>query len=196
MESNSETESGNEILRALEETGALRKGHFKLSSGLHSDTYVQCSQLLRRPEEAMKAGRAIAEKLSGKVELVFSPALGAVLIGFATAYALGTEMVFAERSGGAMELRRGFRIEPGCRVLLVEDVITTGGSALELARMVEQAGAEVAGLACIVDRRSAEDIRYPVTSLIRIKAGTYPPEECPLCAEGVPVDSPGSRHVS
>lgn len=186
-----------DVVKELEATGALQKGHFKLSSGLHSDTYIQCSQLLKHPNAALQAGRAIAEEAPGDVDLVFSPALGALIIGFTAAMAIGVQMLFAERAGGRMELRRGFRIEPGTRVLLVEDVITTGGSIMELARIVEDAGAQVAALACIVDRRGAlEQVSYPHISLLRMEVLSYPPEKCPLCANGVPIDTPGSRYSS
>ena len=186
-----------DIVEELEATGALEKGHFKLSSGLHSDTYIQCSQLLKHPDAALQAGRAIAEEAPADVDLVFSPALGALIIGFTAATALGVQMVFAERAGGRMELRRGFRIEPGTRVLLVEDVITTGGSIMELARIVEAAGAQVAALACIVDRSGVrEQVPYPHISLLRMEVASYQPENCPLCANGVPVDAPGSRYSS
>lgn len=186
-----------DVVKELEATGALQKGHFKLSSGLHSDTYIQCSQLLKHPNAALQAGRAIAEEAPGDVDLVFSPALGALIIGFTAAMAIGVQMLFAERAGGRMELRRGFRIEPGTRVLLVEDVITTGGSIMELARIVEDAGAQVAALACIVDRRGAlEQVSYPHVSLLRMEVLSYPPAKCPLCANGVPIDTPGSRYSS
>ena len=183
-----------DVLRELEGSGALEKGHFRLSSGRHSDTYIQCSQLLKDPDLAVQAGRAIASRVEG-IDQVFCPALGAVVIGFTVALALCREMVFAERAGGEMALRRGFEIEPGARVLLVEDVITTGGSIMELARMVEEAGAEVAGLACIVDRSGAIDSPYPVVSLARLDVASWPPEECPLCADGVSLDAPGSRYT-
>ncbi len=183
------------ILGRLEATGALKKGHFKLSSGLHSDTYIQCSLFLEHPRDAMGAGEAIARMIEGDVDLVFAPALGALIVGFTCAHALGVPMVFAERSEGRMTLRRGFEIPPGSRVLLVEDVITTGGSIMELAGLVEEAGADVMGLACIVDRRGGEvEIPFPVSSLVRIQVDSYPPGNCPLCAEGVPVDAPGSRY--
>ncbi len=178
----------------LERTGAVRRGHFKLSSGRHSDTYVQCSSLLREPELAVRAGEALAELAPLPVDLVLSPAIGALLIGFTTALALGVPMVFAEREGGALKLRRGFELPPGSRILLVEDVMTTGGSVLELARMVQQAGAEVAALACIVDRRPAgAEAPYAVVSLTRLEADSWLAEECPLCDRGVPVEAPGSR---
>ena len=185
-----------DIVRELEAAGALKKGHFKLSSGRHSDAYIQCARVLERPPAAVEIGRALAEKAMGLggIDLVFCPALGAVLVGFTTALALGTPMVFAERPEGEMALRRGFAIEPGSRVLLVEDVMTSGGSIMELARMVEHAGATVAGIACVVDRGGARELLYPMVSLLKLEVVSYPPEKCPLCAEGRDLDVPGSRY--
>ena len=185
-----------DVLDLLECSGALRKGHFKLSSGRHSDTYVQCALLLRDPDAAVRVGNALAEKVEGEVDLVLCPALGAVVIGFTAALALGVGMVFAERHNQKMELRRGFEITGRSRVLLVEDVITTGGSIMELARMVEKAGASVTALSCIVDRGKLDAGEYPLHSLVRLEVASYPPDECPLCARGVPIDAPGSRYVS
>jgi orotate phosphoribosyltransferase len=187
-----EEQTGFDMIANLESTGALRKGHFKLSSGRHSDSYIQCSQLLRDPGMAVEAGRAIASR-EKDIDLVFCPALGAIVIGFTVALALDTEMVFAERVGEEMVLRRGFEIPSGSRVLLVEDVVTTGGSIMELARIVEEAGAMVAGLSCIVDRSGGLDIPYTVTSLIRLDVASWSPEECPMCEADIPVDAPGSR---
>lgn len=179
-------------IERLEATGAIAKGHFRLSSGRHSDTYVQCAMLLKDPREAVEIGRALAEVVTGEFDLVLSPALGALLVGFTTALAAGCPMIFAERVEGVMRLRRGFEIPAGAGVLVVEDVITTGGSALELIAMVENAQARVAGVACIIERGTM-DAGYPVYSLIRLDAESSAPDECPLCREGRPIDSPGSR---
>lgn len=184
-----------ELLVRLKSSGALNNGHFKLSSGRHSDTYVQCALFLKDPASAVEAGRVLADKVEGEVEQVLCPALGAVVLGFTVALALGVEMVFTERHQGQMRLRRGFEIPEGSRVLLVEDVITTGGSIMELARMVEEAGASVAALACLVDRGNLDPGKYPLVSLARLDVDSYPPEECPLCAGGVPIDVPGSRYT-
>jgi len=181
-------------LEALYECGALKKGHFRLSSGLHSDTYVQCSQLLKDPALALAAGRAIADVVGKPVDVVLSPALGAVVIGFTTAAALQCESIFAERIDGKMALRRGFALAPGAKVLLVEDVITTGGSILELARLVEDAGAEVVSLGCIVQRGEIDDPSREVVSLARVTTETWQPDECPPCARGDELDAPGSRY--
>jgi orotate phosphoribosyltransferase len=187
--------AGDGLVKALEETGAVQKGHFKLSSGRHSDTYVQCSRLLEEPLTAVEVGRALAEKARamGDIDMVLCPALGAVIIGFTTALALGVPVIFAERVEGEMNLRRGFKLSPGSRILLVEDVITTGGSIMELARLVEAAGARVAGIACIIDRGGALDMGYPLVSLLRLEVVSHPPDECPLCAGEIPLYAPGSR---
>lgn len=182
-----------DAIEALESCGALQKGHFKLSSGRHSDTYIQCSTLVKDPELALAAGRAIAGAVEEPVDVVLSPALGAVVIGFATAAALGRESIFAERVDGKMVLRRGFEIIPGSRVLLVEDVITTGGSIMELADLVDGAGGKVVALACIVQRGEFDPGGRPVVSLAKVSVDSFSPDECPLCAAGTPVDAPGSR---
>jgi orotate phosphoribosyltransferase len=181
-----------DVLEELERTGAVRRGHFRLSSGRHSDTYVQCALLLCEPSVADAVGEQLAGKV-GDVDLVLAPALGALIIGYTVARALDRPMIFAERSEGSMKLRRGFRIQPGSRVLIVEDVVTTGGSAIELAKLVEEAGASVAGFACVVERGSLPGDNQ-LTSLVRLEARSYEEAECPLCAEGVPIDAPGSRY--
>jgi orotate phosphoribosyltransferase len=182
-----------DALEALTSCGALQSGHFKLSSGRHSDTYIQCSTLLKDPALALAAGSAIAKAVAEPVDAVLSPALGAVVIGFTTAAELGCESIFAERVDGAMALRRGFEIRPGERILLVEDVITTGGSILELARMVEDLGGIAVALACIVQRGEIEAGGKRLISLARLQVESFDPEDCPLCARGLEIDSPGSR---
>lgn len=183
-----------EVIEELKRSGALKTGHFKLSSGRHSDAYVQCALLLKDPEVAVEVGRSLAKKVGLKVDLVLCPALGAMVIGFTTALALGCDMLFAERAEGAMRLRRGFEIAPGSRVLLVEDVITTGGSILELVGIAEEAGGSVVAIACVVDRGDFRTDRYPLVSLAGLTAESSAPEDCPLCREGRPLDAPGSRH--
>ncbi|MBN2169042.1 MAG: orotate phosphoribosyltransferase [Actinobacteria bacterium] len=183
----------NELLAELTESRALRKGHFRLSSGLHSDTYIQCAKLLEDPFTAVEVGKSIAGMTGGQVDLVFCPALGALIVGFTTALALQVPMVFAERKEGGMCLRRGFEIEKGKTVLLVEDVITTGGSIMELAGIAEDSGAVVSGIACIVNRSGTDLSGYPVHQLLRIEPVSYSPDDCPLCRDGVPFDTPGTR---
>ncbi len=184
-----------EIMQYLEEFGVLQEGHFLLSSGLHSDKYLQCAQVLQYPEQAEKLGAALAQKFSDqKIDLVVGPALGGVVLAHEVARSIGCRGIFAERKDGRMQLRRGFSIEPGSRVLIVEDVVTTGKSALEVVEVVKNEGAEIVGLGSIVDR-SPKDINMPVPfqALLRVEVEIYSPGECPLCEQGLSLVKPGSR---
>lgn len=183
-------------LKDFEETGALLKGHFRLSSGLHSDTYLQCARLLMWPERAEAAGRELAAKLSMfGARVVVSPALGGILIGHETARALGTPFLFTERQDGVFALRRGFRVEAGETAVVVEDVFTTGKSTSEVIEAVHAAGGRVAAAGSIVDRGLPPGaLPVPFRSLLALSVPSWPPEECPLCREGLPLDTPGSRH--
>ncbi|MGB2938291.1 MAG: orotate phosphoribosyltransferase [Phycisphaerae bacterium] len=184
------------ILEVFRETGALLEGHFLLSSGLHSPKYLQCALVLQDPSRAERLCGQLARAFTGEtIDCVVSPALGGIVVAHELARALGTKAVFAEREDGRMTLRRGFQIEPGQRVLLAEDVITTGGSLREVLAMVKAAGAEVAGVAALVDRTGARDpeLGAPLTALVRLDVPIYPPEECPLCDKGLPLVKPGSR---
>jgi len=183
-------------LKDFEETGALLKGHFRLSSGLHSDTYLQCARLLMWPERAEAAGRELAAKLSMfGARVVVSPALGGILIGHETARALGTPFLFTERQDGVFALRRGFRVEAGETAVVVEDVFTTGKSTREVIEAVHAAGGRVAAAGSIVDRGLPPGaLPVPFRSLLALSVPSWPPEECPLCREGLPLDTPGSRH--
>jgi orotate phosphoribosyltransferase len=185
-----------EVIKELESSGALKKGHFRLSSGLHSDTYIQCALLLENPRTAVEIGELLARKVEKEIDLVLSPALGGIVVGFTTALALGCPMVFAERVEGKMELRRGFAIDRGSRVLIVEDVITTGGSVLELARLAEGAGSSMAAMASIVDRGGFDPGDYPLVSLVRLEVDSHRPEDCPLCKAGKAIMVPGSRYTA
>ena len=184
------------ILEVFREAGALLEGHFLLSSGLHSPKYLQCALVLQDPARAerlcSRLARAFADE---RVETVVGPAMGGILVAYELARALGARAIFAEREEGRMRLRRGFRIEPGQRVLLAEDVVTTGGSLREVLALVREAGAEVVGVAALVDRTSGRDPGFgmPLTALVQLDVPTHVPEECPLCREGVPVVKPGSR---
>jgi orotate phosphoribosyltransferase len=185
------------VLRLLKRTGALLEGHFLLSSGLHSDRYFQCARLLQHPRHAARVGRALGA-LCGplQAQLVVSPALGGVIIGHEVGRALGVRAIFTEREQGVMRLRRGFVIEAGERVLVVEDVVTTGKSTLEAAAAVTAAGGLVVGLASIVDRSGGVVFPFPFRSLVRLQVATYAPETCPLCREGrLPAIKPGSREM-
>ena len=177
----------------LRERGALRSGHFLLSSGRHSDTYVEKARVFEDPAATVVLAREIASWYD-RVQAVVSPAVGALPLGFAVALAAGSRFLYAEREEGRMTLRRGFRIDTGERVLVVEDVVTTGGSAAEVWELGASLGAERLGVAALVDRSTAE-LPFPLRALATVRADTYDPSECPLCARGVGLDAPGSRHV-
>ena len=182
----------------LQEENALLRGHFRLSSGLHSDTYVQCARYLRRPELAALAAAALAAQIQAaglRPDVVVGPAMGGVVIGYELARQLGVPGIFTERDAeGQMSLRRGFTIEPGEKVIIAEDVVTTGKSTLEVARVLRALGAEVLAVASLIDRTGGTGgLDFPHFALLAVQAATYTPESCPLCAAGVPVVKPGSR---
>jgi len=187
----------DELLDLFRRSGALLEGHFRLTSGLHSSGYLQCALVLQHPEHAEALGRAIADRTrSLRPTAVLSPALGGVVIGHEVGRALGVRALFAERQDGELTLRRGFVIAENDRVLVVEDVLTTGGSTRETMQVARASGAQVVGAASIVNRsggRAAFDV--PFASLLDVDLPTYEPNECPLCAQGLPVIKPGSRPV-
>ncbi|MDQ3662882.1 MAG: orotate phosphoribosyltransferase [Actinomycetota bacterium] len=177
----------------LEDSGALLKGHFRLSSGRHSDFYVQKFRVFERPEATRALGAALAD-LFDDFAAVASPALGAVVLGFSVALAGGARSVFAERVEGELKLRRGFSLGTGERVLVVEDVVTTGGSAREVVELAQQWGAEVVGVGALLDRSEGEvGLGAPLSSLLRLEASSWEPAACPLCRAGAPLEDPGSR---
>ena len=189
----------DEILALFRELDALLEGHFLLSSGRHSDTYFQCARVLQFPELARELGRRLADRLTDGLELdaVVSPALGALLLGHEVARAVGRRFLFTERVAGKMTLRRGFALEPGERVLIVEDVITRGTSTREVAAVVAACDATVAGVACLVDRTGgAVDLPAPPVSLLQVAAVSWEPGDCPLCRQGLPLVKPGSRETA
>lgn len=179
----------------LIESQALLDGHFLLTSGRHSGRYVQCAQVLKYPEQCARLGEAIADGFRDSgVDLVIGPAMGGILIAYEVARSLGTPCLFAERENGRMALRRGFAIEPGARVLVVEDVITTGGSVREVIELVRSFGGNPVGVGVIVDRSGGRvDFGMPLRALLRLSIETYDAGECPLCAAGTPAVKPGSR---
>jgi orotate phosphoribosyltransferase len=183
------------IARLFEETGALLTGHFLLSSGLHSDRYLQCAKVLQWPDKAEACARALALEVSAlKPDLVVSPALGGLIIGHELGRALGCRAIFAEREAGKLCFRRGFEIRSSERVLVVEDVITTGGSTLETMQVAVSQGGVVVGAASLVDRsggKAALGVAYH--SLWTLSVATYQPEDCPLCRAGSKPVKPGSR---
>jgi orotate phosphoribosyltransferase len=187
---------GGITLEDMTEAGAYLEGHFRLSSGLHSPRYLQCALYLAEPSRAEAAGRQLAARLKAQaVQVVVSPALGGVIIGHEVARALGVPFLFTERTEGAMALRRGFAIEPGWRALVVEDVVTTGGSTREVMDLVRRQGGVVVGVGSIVNRSGQENpfSPLPFSALLAVEVPTWPAEACPLCAAGQPVVKPGSR---
>jgi orotate phosphoribosyltransferase len=184
----------DEARALLEESGAMLSGHFLLSSGRHSDRYVEKARVLERPQAVMALAREMASWYRD-LDVVVAPAVGAIVLGFAVALHAGARFLFAEREGGAMTLRRGFVLDPGERALVVEDVITTGASAREVHDLVERSGAESLGVAALVDR-SQDAPPFPLRALVRVEAASWSLDECPLCSSGQPVASPGSRHVA
>lgn len=187
--------TSNDLLETLEACGALRRGHFLLSSGLHSPAYVQCALLLESPERAADAGERIADGLSALApDSVLAPALGGVIIGHEVARALGVPFRFAEREGTRLALRRGFELRPGERVVVIEDVVTTGKSTLETAALAESAGAVVVGIGAIIDRSGGKHgFEVPFAALLPLDLPTYSSDICPLCREGSVAVKPGSR---
>ena len=182
-------------LQDFSDTGALLAGHFRLSSGLHSDRYLQCARLLMWPERAEQAGRELAAKLAEfSPSAVVSPALGGVVIGHETARALELPAMFVERKDGALALRRGFSLAPGEPVVVVEDVFTTGKSTREAAAAVEAAGGRVVAVGSIVDRGLPPGaFAVPARSLLSLSVPSWREAECPLCLQGIPIEAPGSR---
>ncbi len=190
-------EGAARVLDLLRETGALLEGHFLLSSGLHSAQYFQCARLLQHPEHAAEIGRALAAACRHlKPEVVTAPALGGIIVAHEVGRALSTRAIFAERVDGTLLFRRGFTLGPGERVLVVEDVVTTGRSTMETVAAVQRQGGEVVGLGAIVDRSGGLDPPYPFHSLLGMRTPSFEPRDCPNCLKGeVPLVKPGSRDL-
>jgi orotate phosphoribosyltransferase len=185
------------ILDRFRRAGALLEGHFQLTSGLHSPGYLQCALVLQHPREAEALGAAIADQVRDLgIQSVLSPALGGIVIGQEVGRALGVRAIFAERQDGRLTLRRGFALDRGEKVLVVEDVVTTGGSTRETIDVAREAGAVVVGAAAIIDRSGGQQkIDVPFHVLAEVSLPTYDPATCPLCLAGQPVVKPGSRTV-
>lgn len=181
-------------LQTFRETGAYLKGHFRLTSGLHSGEYLQSALVLQHPELAERLGRELAQSMP-KGQLVASPALGGLIIGHEVARAMGVRFLFTERdSEGKMTLRRGFSLTPGEAAVVVEDVVTTGGSTREVMELLQAAGVQVVAVGSIIDRSGGRvDLGVPRAALATLDAVSWTPEECPLCKQGLPVVKPGSR---
>lgn len=187
--------SQDEIIRIFEDSGALLSGHFRLTSGRHGDRYFQCALVLQHPHYTEKLCHDLASRFQWEgVSAVIGPAMGGIIVSYEIARALGVRSLFTERENGAMKLRRGFSIKPGEKVLVVEDVITTGGSVREVIEVVRGMGGEVVGTGVLVDRSSGTvDLGVRTEALLTMEVVSYAPEECPLCRQGTPAIKPGSR---
>lgn len=183
------------IIEYFKNSDAFLEGHFELSSGLHSPSYLQCALALQYPADASAYGRVIAEKfIDQNIDTIASPAIGGLVIGYVTAQALNVRFIWTERQDGEMKLRRGFSVRPGERIAVVEDVITTGGSTRECIAALTAAGANVVGAAAIIDRSNGKaDVGVPLVALASLDVPAYKPEECPMCASGSVAEKPGSR---
>jgi orotate phosphoribosyltransferase len=212
-----ETLPDSGVIKLMEESGALLKGHFELASGLHSDRYVQCARLLEDPGRAEIVGRLLAELLKkaggggaaggegvggeegvggdGTAGVVVSPAVGGIVIGHEVARALGVRNIFTERVAGKMTMRRGFGIAPGEKAIVVEDVFTTGGSIKEVIEVISEMGGEVVAVGSIVDRSVDVDFGVPTAYLVRAEIENHQPAECPLCSRGIEVTKPGTKRL-
>ena len=191
--------SYKESLKILQETEALIEGHFILSSGLHSPQYVQCAQLLSKPNKAAKICNSLAEKIKisfKEFDLILSPAMGGIIIGYEIGKILDKETIFSERVNGEFKLRRDFRIKKGSKVLIVEDVITTGKSSTECSKLVEKAEAQVVGFACIIDRSKGNSLlKNKIVSQLELDIPTYTKDDLPQSLSSIEAIKPGSRNL-
>ena len=191
--------SYKESLKILKETDALLEGHFILSSGLHSEKYIQCAQLLSKPKKAKFICESLAEKIRKnfkKIDLLLSPAVGGIVIGYEIGRILNIETIFAERVNEIFSLRRGFKINKGQKILILEDVITTGKSSLECSNLVTKAGGEIVGYACLIDRSAGiTNINKKIISQVEIQIPTYSEENLPKHLKGIKAIKPGSRNL-
>jgi orotate phosphoribosyltransferase len=189
--------NSDQILEHFRSTGALLEGHFLLSSGLHSPQYLQCALALQYTADASNFGHAIARKYFGHdIDTVTSPAIGGLIIGYAVAAALNVRFIWTEREAGKMTLRRGFEIKPSEKILVVEDVITTGGSTRECIAALTEGRANIIGAASIIDRSNGKaDVGVPRISLATLDVASYQPDDCPMCKRGDTVSKPGSRNL-
>ncbi len=186
-----------DILQMFKDTNAMMEGHFKLTSGYHSQYYLQCARLLQYPDLTFKLiselPQIIGEKILKNIDTVISPAIGGIQFGYLLAYKLGKKMIFAERKSEKMEIRRGFEIKKGERLIVAEDVITTGGSVKEIIDICRSNGAEVDAVVSIVNRSENVDFGVPYYYLVKFDIDKYSPDNCPLCREGIDIEYPGSK---
>lgn len=185
-----------EVLDALTGAGAILTGHFQLTSGRHSDTYVQCARVLEDPALTTRLAAGMVAGLPTRdFDLVAAPAIGGIIVGFAVAQTLGVRFIFSEREQGVMALRRAFEVPIGARVLVVEDVVTTGGSVAEVVELVRRAGGEPVAVTSLIDRGGERSFDVPFHPLLELKVESWAPGSCGLCASGAPLYSPGSRRT-
>ncbi len=183
----------NEILDIFRETGVMLEGHFLLTSGRHTNRYMQCAKLFQRAQISERFSKQLAAKFSD-VDIVAGPAIGGIILAYEVSRQIGVPNIFAERENGKMSLRRGFKIDKGARVLVVEDVVTTGGSVREVIDLIRNLGGAVAGVGCIVDRSNGDvDFGVPFEAVLSMEVISYLPEKCPLCKQGSAPVKPGSR---
>src|SRR5690606_26126777 len=190
--------SGNDVMETLLASGAVLKGHFLLTSGQHSDMYVEKFRLLERPDLTEPVIRELADRFrNADVEVVLGPAVGGIIVAYEVARQLGVRAIFAERQWGHLTLRRGFQLRPGERCLVVEDVVTTGGSVREALAVARRHGADIVGVALLADRSGGQalDFGVPVEYLVSLEVPHWEPDQCPLCRDGVPLEHRGSRDV-
>lgn len=189
-------EQNDAILKTFKKLGAVTSGHFILSSGNHSNTYVQCTRIMENPKVTNKLCKILAKHWENAgIDIVAGPAVGGIIMAYELARALKARDIYLERVDNKLTLRRGFAISPGEKVLIVEDVVTTGGSAQEVIQVVKECGAEVKGVASLVDRSGKTESVFPVEfhALLKVNPPIYPPSECPLCKQGIPANTPGAR---
>jgi len=188
-----------EVMKKFEEAGAIQKGHFKLTSGVHSDTYIQCAQIMQHPEFMHNLCSELGKKFRGDdIDVIVGPAIGGIIMAHVMARVLGpwVRAIFTERENGKMTLRRSFEIKEGEKVLVVEDVTTTGSSVREVIDIVKSRKGKVVGVGVLIDRSGGEvDFGIKTEKLLTVDIKTYLPEECPLCKKGIPVVKPGSREL-
>jgi orotate phosphoribosyltransferase len=183
------------VIDILKEVGALLEGHFLLSSGKHSNRYCQCAKLLQYPEKSeIVLGKVVEQIKDVEIDIVVGPAMGGIIVAYELGRQLGKPAIFTERENGSMTLRRGFEIKAGQKVLITEDVVTTGKSSKETAEVIKALGGEVVGIACVVDR-STGDTGFDIFSAIKLDIETYEVDNCPLCKENIPYIKPGSRNI-
>lgn len=189
--------SKEEVLDIFRKSNALLEGHFRLTSGRHSNRYMQCAQVLQYPDyTAQLCGEIVEAFRTEQVDVVIGPAMGGIIVAYEVGRQLGVRTIFTERENWAMTLRRSFTISPGEKVLVVEDVVTTGGSVLEVINVVKEKGGELAGVGVLVDRSNGRvDFGVPAKAVLPMEVVSWEAGDCPLCREGVPVVKPGSRQV-